>query len=291
MVENNIKLLLVLFVSDDFFLSFPFSSIFIFTDLSHFVSETAPPATLLASIASASLSSASVASSLSSLTAHPSSTSIPTSSTPSSTGTTGTLQPSSSSSSGLSIPGWAIALIVILGVFALVAGIVLSYFCIGGIRRRRNRDDLGESGGAGRRGRESVSGSQGSQEPMLASATTANNVEKKNDPLNSNNSNNSNNPINHDSALLMAEAYRSELRKPTFVQTPTRHSSTGAAIEGSTTGSTDYSPHGSESSGPILDRKSSGGMMGREIMNDSLAEEGQKISNVGGGKRWGAQGE
>lgn len=252
--------------------------------------ETAPPATLLASIASASLSSASVASSLSSLTAHPSSSTIPTSSTPSSTGTTGTLQPSSSSSSGLSIPGWAIALIVVLGVFALVSGIVLSYFCIGGIRRRRNRDDLGETEGGGRRGRDSVSGSHGSQEPILASSSAANNVDKKHDPNNTS-ANESNNPINHDSALLMAEAYRSELRKPTFVQTPTRHSSTGVPIEGSTTGSTDYSPHGSENSGPILDRKSSGGMMGREIMNDSLAEEGQKISNVGGGKRWGAQGE
>ncbi|GAA6006687.1 hypothetical protein JCM11491_003145 [Sporobolomyces phaffii] len=103
-------------------------------------------ASSLSSVSSASAASASsVASQLSQSSAAASSRSgSSSSSSRSTTNANGELQPSSGGGGGgPAIPKWAIAIIVILGFFALVAGAFAIVFCLGRARKRRRASSAG----------------------------------------------------------------------------------------------------------------------------------------------------
>lgn len=282
--------------------------------------QTKPPSTLTAALAS--ISSASVASVLSqsSLTAHPSSTSASasSSSTSSNPTTSNTSLQNSNSNDPSALPNWAIALLILLGIFTLIAILVLSWFCLLSMRKKRQQQKRERSeGGRGEGGRNSLSTSNNSNDSSQSPILPLNSTSSSSSPLsppplsssaNNNNNINSSNPINPTSALLMTQAFRNELRKPKFDSSP--HGSTS-----SSTGGVPSTPSPGMGGG-IMDRRFShaslagiiggvpdsegeegeGGIAGgggsREIMNRSLEDDGEKIEEVGavrngGGKRGG----
>lgn len=122
----------------------------------------------LSSVSQSSLSAASAASAASSRAASPSG---------SGTGKNGSLQNDSDSSPR--VPNWGIALIVILGVLALVAGAAAVFLCLGRARKRkRAQAEAGETAavGAGTAGAtdrgyyDDDDLTQGSAEPILGGA-------------------------------------------------------------------------------------------------------------------------
>ncbi|TNY17373.1 hypothetical protein DMC30DRAFT_125288 [Rhodotorula diobovata] len=135
----------------------------------------------LSSVSSSSLASLSSLSSLSALSASSLSSASASASGPSGSGTSrsgpGSLQ-NESSSGGPSIPNYAIALIVVLGFLALLAGAIAVYCCLGRGRRRRRQDEAAAAAaaaaGAGRRGASSGDLTDlGSTEPMLGGGAAA----------------------------------------------------------------------------------------------------------------------
>lgn len=162
------------------------------TDLARTPAETAAPTSLssalaalttssLSSVSSSSLASLSSLSSLSALSASSLSSASASASGPSGSGTSrsgpGSLQ-NESSSGGPSIPNYAIALIVVLGFLALLAGAIAVYCCLGRGRRRRRQDEAAAAAaaaaGAGRRGASSGDLTDlGSTEPMLGGGAAA----------------------------------------------------------------------------------------------------------------------
>ncbi|GAA5839990.1 hypothetical protein JCM9279_005233 [Rhodotorula babjevae] len=151
--------------------------------------QTAAPTSLASALAAlttsslSSLSSAASISSISSLSAASASSASASgesgsgSSRSTSRSGPGSLQ-NESSSGGPSIPNYAIALIVVLGFLALLAGAIAVYCCLGRSRRRRRQDEAAAAAaaaaGAGRRGASSGDLTDlGSTEPMLGGAAGA----------------------------------------------------------------------------------------------------------------------
>lgn len=248
--------------------------------------ETAAPSSLSASILSVSLASASSQSSLSaaSLSSAASasssafaalhSTTSPTSSTGTSTSTS---PPDSSLQNGnrssAAIPNWAIALLVIFGVFALLVGLALAYFCLGAVRRKRAQR---ERNGVGENGRERGVDSLGSAEPILGAEGGSNEGGGGGGARGSGSSTDHNNLIDTSSALLMAEAFRNQLRRPTFFPKE-EPSHSGSGSEG----------------GPILGANMGSGGVGNdspgrdnELLERELMNEGMSTKSVG--KKWGS---
>ncbi|GAA5902307.1 uncharacterized protein JCM6883_001362 [Sporobolomyces salmoneus] len=171
------------------------------------VIQTAPPSSLSSTLAIltasslssvSSISAASASASLSSLSSELSASSVSASSASRSTTTRsdGSLQPSEDGSGGgPAIPKWAIAIIVILGFFALVGGAFAIFFCLGRARKRRRQNEAmlaarggaggtdterealsgageGGVGGAGTGTEDGFSNSNASREPILGSSPT-----------------------------------------------------------------------------------------------------------------------
>ncbi|OBZ71504.1 hypothetical protein A0H81_08648 [Grifola frondosa] len=109
------------------------------------------------SASAASVSASAAAASQSSASARQTATS-PASATSTSASGAGSVQPGGG---GTSFPKWAIAVIVVLGFFALVASGILAFFIMRRIRNRRN-------------GTLSHRGSMGSSTPMMADARAGN---------------------------------------------------------------------------------------------------------------------
>ncbi|KAF4577228.1 hypothetical protein EYR36_005215 [Pleurotus pulmonarius] len=185
-----------------------------------------------ASIASSSAAAASALSSSSALAASASAASV--SSTGTSTGTSpiatgssnGSLQPGSSDSS---FPKWAIAVIVILGFLAIAATCILVFLIIRRMRRRNsefgsNRNSMGSAspmiehpagnpqspllaGGVARQ-----TSSVGQRAPSIVSPDGASEVSRANSA--------DQGPFSGADAAIMAQAFRTALRKPDFADQP-----------------------------------------------------------------------
>ncbi|GAA5877620.1 hypothetical protein JCM8547_007123 [Rhodosporidiobolus lusitaniae] len=285
--------------------------------------SSAASASSLSSASSASLASASSLSSLvaAGLTTLPSTSSTSTSSSRGSSGRSGDLQ--NNSSSGTSIPKWAIALIVILGFLALVGGGLAVYFCLGRARKRRAADEqrekeeaqeyddqdddvtngsrdpiLGSGGGLGRGstvGGSSVAGGAAGAGGLAglaaggvggaAAAAGLRDVEKQEEE----------GTISHTDAARMAEAFRAALRKqPEFEDVPSTDDSPtslvgGDALAAAGASRPGASPMGREE-GSGSGQSGEGNEAGRVLVEDELRSEGKSMKSVeGGGKRWGRQ--
>ncbi|GAA5974625.1 hypothetical protein JCM11641_007029 [Rhodosporidiobolus odoratus] len=214
-----------------------------------------------------------------------------------------------SSSSGPAIPKWAIALIVIFGVLALVAGGFAVYFCLGRARKRRQADEaarraqdmddddltngsrdpiLGARGSVSGSAAHSAvaAGAAGPGAGALAAGVAGKEGEKREDDS----------TLSHTDAAKMAAAFRAALRKPEF---PTGGSSpdespgepglpppvlAGAGAAGPGAGP---SPRGARS-GDVSEGSGERDAAGRALVEDELRSEGRSMKSVaGGGKRWG----
>ncbi|GAA5823278.1 hypothetical protein JCM3770_003063 [Rhodotorula araucariae] len=284
--------------------------------------QTAAPGTLSAALAAlttsslSSLSSASSASlaSLSSLSAlSASAASSSTSSLPSGSSSTSrprggpsTLQ--DPSSGGSPLPKYAIALIVVLGTLALVAG-ALALFCCRGRARRRRADaaaarraagassgDFTEAGSAEpilAAGSAATRGSRASSGPSppvglvaaagaAAGASAGKDAEKAAAVAAEDDT-----TLSHSDAARMAAAFRAALRKPEYAE-PDPHSPSPSAPASPVGPGAGPSPTGAaagtDSSGSGLGLNEAG----RGIMEEELRSEGKSMRSVeGGGKRWG----
>lgn len=170
--------------------------------------------------------------------------------------------------SSAAIPNWAIALLVVFGVLALLVGLALAYFCLGAARRKRAQKERAADG------RERGAGSLGSAEPILGGVEGGSNDGAG--ARGSGSSTDHNNLIDTSSALLMAEAFRNQLRRPAFFgkQDPS-HSGSG------------------NEAGPILGANMDSGGVGNgspgrnnELMERELMNEGMTTQSVG--KKWGS---
>ncbi|BGP43926.1 hypothetical protein JCM10449v2_007983 [Rhodotorula kratochvilovae] len=279
--------------------------------------QTAAPGTLsaaLAAMTTSSLSSASSASlaslsSLSSLSAISASSASSLSSASESSPTRARGGPSSlqdPSSGGSSLPKYAIALIVVLGTLALLAGALAVFCCLGRARRRRRQEAAARHGGSSGDFTEA-----GSAEPMLAGAAVGagagvgagsaatrgsrassglappiglaaagagagaaaggKDAEKAEDDA----------TLSQSDAARMAAAFRAALRKPEYEAPPVPSSpGAGPGAGPSPTGAQE----GTDSSGSGAGDNEAG----RGIMEEELRSEGKSMRSVeGGGKRWG----
>ncbi|KAI0786834.1 hypothetical protein C8Q75DRAFT_246366 [Abortiporus biennis] len=130
--------------------------------------------------------------------------------------------------SGSSFPHWAIAVIVVLGVLALLAGGILTFFILRRIRRRQGADL-------------SHRGSMGSAAPMMANAQTGNphsplmgaavlagaggshhrpTSPDMHDGASTMSRGSDSAPFSGADAAVMADAFRAALRKPNFADRP-----------------------------------------------------------------------
>ncbi|GAA5840237.1 hypothetical protein JCM11251_005955 [Rhodosporidiobolus azoricus] len=323
------------------------------------VVQTAPPQTLLASLAALTSSSLSSASSASSASAASASSLASLSSaglilstlsdgstvtlSPSGTGfvtlTSSLTDPAASSSSrggrgsgdlqndsgsGTSIPKYAIALIVIFGFLALVAGAVAVYFCLGRARRRRRAEDEAA------RAREADDGfsaggddlTHGSQDPILGGGgigtggrgTPAGSMSQIGGTAGPGSSfgalsglaagaglgavtvggrgrddEDDEGTVSRSDAARMAEAFRAALRKPPeFPAVPSADDSPSSEVAAGLAGpGAGPSPTGA----PGGDDSGESGGRGRALVEDELKSEGRSMKSVegGGGKRWGRQ--
>lgn len=169
-----------------------------------------------------------------------------------SSGRSGDLQ--NNSSGGAALPKWAIAVIVVLGTLALVAGALAVYFCLGRARKRRNANALAGAegqdaetigddditngsrdpilgaeggsgsamssaiGGGGRAGPGALAGLAAGAGGTAAIAAAAKDAEKAEDE----------GTISHTDAARMAEAFRAALRtQPDFADMPGTDDSPG----------------------------------------------------------------
>ncbi|KAI5122461.1 hypothetical protein M0805_008772 [Coniferiporia weirii] len=180
-----------------------------------------------AASSSAAAASSSRAASLSSLTASPTSGGLSSTSTASDRGGDSGLQ---DSSGGSSFPHWAIAVIVVLGFFALAALIALVFLLIARARRRRV-DSMSRRGSMGSQSpmMQNVQPTEPPQSPMLehpagfgagavlggvATGRAASIVSPDGA------STHSDNLFSGADAAVMAEAFRKALRKPEFGDQP-----------------------------------------------------------------------
>ncbi|GAA5984035.1 hypothetical protein JCM5350_004999 [Sporobolomyces pararoseus] len=280
------------------------------------VIQTAPPTSLsstlailtassLSSVSSVSAASASSASSLASQLSQSSlfsSSSSNSASSPRSTNSNGELQPSNNDGGGgPAIPKWAIAIIVILGFFALVAGAFAIYFCLGRARRRRRLQEATENnvssnpngsrepilGGGG----SSAAGSPTSFAPALLGAgtggavlgaATAGGKEKEGAEEEEEEKANG---LDRNDAARMAEAFRAALRRPEFPHNGQGTESSGES-GGLLSGGGSNGNNLEESSKDVEEGTPEGG---RELIEEELRSEGMSMRDVegGGGKRWG----
>ncbi|GAA5874745.1 hypothetical protein JCM1840_000421 [Sporobolomyces johnsonii] len=271
----------------------------------------------LSSLSSASLASASSASVSSLSAASRSSASASSRSNRPASGTPGSGALQTSPSSSTSLPKWAIAIIVILGFFALLAGAVAVYFCLGRLRKRRRAAEMEVlAAEAGERGDEDEGEDEvtnGSRDPILGAAAGGPGssagvgggggggraalapallgagaggaavgavaaAARDKDP-----EKDEGGTISQTDAARMAEAFRAALRKPEFLPPPAAESSgestpgLGPSPTGRAEGDNSHGSNGEET-----------GILGRELMEDELRSEGKSMKNVDGGKRWGA---
>ncbi|TDL23178.1 hypothetical protein BD410DRAFT_839087 [Rickenella mellea] len=241
-------------------ISYPFN--FVIVETGKDIGEGTPQATFTAVqttfadsvIASMSSTSAAAASSASAASASLASRTSP----PGGTGTNG-LQ---NASSDATFPHWAIAVIVILGFFALLAFIVYTFWTVRWLRRRRDA--------VSRRA------SMGSQSPMMANAgaaavtspqipsstlvgvgagaATGSGINRAGSIVSPDGaSSNSDGPFSGADAAVMAEAFRKALRKPDFADRPVEEGESPDTLPNKET----------------------------ELMNRELAEEGRDIRSVG----------
>ncbi|EGN98045.1 hypothetical protein SERLA73DRAFT_153242 [Serpula lacrymans var. lacrymans S7.3] len=224
---------------------------------------TQPTFTALHSVAS-SISSASVASASSA-----SLSSVPTSVTTSGSAETSISSPGSVQSQGdkTAIPHWAIAVIVVLGFLAIVAGGVMTWLIMRRLRRRSassNRGSMGSSspmmanvqnsnspqlpllGGMGAVGAGDHATSDQHHAPSVVSPDGASTISRANSAGDSG-------PFSGADAAIMADAFRKALRKPDFAGAP--------VDEG-------------DGSDPQDGRKDN------ELLSRELAEEGRDIRSV-----------
>ncbi|GAA6017372.1 hypothetical protein JCM10207_005612 [Rhodosporidiobolus poonsookiae] len=276
----------------------------------------------LSSISSASASSASLASSLSaaSVSSSLSGASATSSSRSGGRDRSGDLQNGGSSSP---FPRWAIAVIVVLGVLALVAGALAVYFCLGRARRRRREDDAARQRGSVATFDDDVT--NGSSDPILGAGARARGSTVNSANLASPSSagfgsgvgvgaaagagalgalaaGGTHDPEKHDEATTlshtdaarMAEAFRAALRRPEFVpgegspegDSPSdERPASAAAGAGPGAGPSPTGRPGGDESGGSGERNEAG----RALVEDELRSEGKSMKSVGGG-RWGRSG-
>jgi hypothetical protein len=214
--------------------------------------QTTLPASVIASISSASASQASASASAASASSQSVASSLSADSTRSAPGETGTnsgaLQPGSHNSD---FPDWAIAVIVILGFFAIAALGVLIFIIIRRVKRREqesNRNSMGSSspmmahvqspsephspllgntfagGATGAAGGALVGGvvaggsSHGHNQPSTSGGHQIFNDGAS--TISRANSAGESGPFSGADAAIMAEAFRKALRKPDFVGRP-----------------------------------------------------------------------
>ncbi|GAA5977022.1 hypothetical protein JCM21900_003337 [Sporobolomyces salmonicolor] len=278
------------------------------SSLSVLTASSLASASSLSSLSAASLASASSASasSLSAASRSSASASSSRANRPAS-GTSGSGALQISPSSSTSLPKWAIAIIVILGFFALLAGAVAVYLCLGRMRKRRRAAEMevlaaeaGERGDGEDEGEDEVT--NGSRDPILGAAAGvgagrggplapallgagaggaavgAVAARRDKDP-----EKDEGGTISQTDAARMAEAFRAALRKPEFLP-PTAAEASGESAPGlgpSPTGRAE----GDISHGSTGEET---GILGRELMEDELRSEGKSMRKVDGGKRWGA---
>ncbi|CEQ41027.1 SPOSA6832_02711 [Sporobolomyces salmonicolor] len=258
------------------------------SSLSVLTASSLASASSLSSLSAASLASASSASasSLSAASRSSASASSSLANRPAS-GTSGSGALQTSPSSSTSLPKWAIAIIVILGFFALLAGAVAVYLCLGRMRKRRRAAEMevlaaeaGERGDGEDEGEDEIT--NGSRDPILGAA--AGGGAGRGGPLApADPEKDEGGTISQTDAARMAEAFRAALRKPEFLP-PTAAESSGESAPGlgpSPTGRAE----GDISHGSTGEET---GILGRELMEDELRSEGKSMRNVDGGKRWGA---
>ncbi|GAA5943637.1 uncharacterized protein JCM15063_002990 [Sporobolomyces koalae] len=292
--------------------------------------QTAAPSSLSSTLAvltasslssESSVSAASAASSLSAasasnsqLSAASGSGSRTSSSARASNSSGGSLQSSNDSSGDPAIPKWAIALIVILGFFALVGALAAFLFINRSRRRRRAQGalvagegtkDEREALGAGAGGTEDGFSNSGSREPILGSPSTASgrtglapalhsggaagvgfgaiarNASREEDE----DDEDEKGGLDRNDAARMAEAFRAALRRPEFPSNGGTESSgeSQALTGGNHVDSGDGATGLEATNGEGADGK------GRELMEEELRSEGKSMRDVQGGvgKRWG----
>ncbi|GAA5969168.1 hypothetical protein JCM3765_005744 [Sporobolomyces pararoseus] len=280
------------------------------------VIQTAPPTSLsstlailtassMSSVSSVSAASASSASSVASQLSQSSlssSSSSNSASSPRTTNANGELQPTNDSGGGPAIPKWAIAIIVILGFFALLAGAFAIYFCLGRARRRRRQEEAAANAGGGSEG--FGGGDNGSREPILGGGNSSvagsptglapavlgagaggaalgaiaggGRKEKEEEDEEEKSGG-----LDRNDAARMAEAFRAALRRPEFP-----HNGQGTESSGESGGLLSSTGNNLGESKDVEEGTPEGG---RELIEEELRSEGMSMRDVegGGGKKWG----